>query len=257
MVRVLLWLLAAVLTISLMVLAFFPASWGAQILEWQTGGRLTLGEAQGTLWNGSAFIGAAPSQKDPVTPLLPGRFNWKISPLVLFGKVDLQLENADLMEKSVQMRGSWSEWVLEAGSVRLPADGLAGLGAPLNTIGPSGQMRLVWGQMQIQRVERAINLQGQMQLEMNEMASRMSFIKPLGAYQLLMNWQGQQANVELKTVKGPLLLSGSGSLQHGRLQFAGRAEAEKGKEETLANLLNLLGQRRQEGGKNFIALEFR
>jgi general secretion pathway protein N len=43
----------------------------------------------------------------------------------------------------------------------------------------------------------------------------------------------------------------------GRLQFSGTAEAEAGQEQKLANFLNLLGQRRLEGGKEVIALEFK
>jgi general secretion pathway protein N len=54
-----------------------------------------------------------------------------------------------------------------------------------------------------------------------------------------------------------MLLSGSGKLVNGRLQFSGKAEAEQGQEERLAVLLNLLGQRRKEGNKNIIALEFK
>jgi general secretion pathway protein N len=72
-----------------------------------------------------------------------------------------------------------------------------------------------------------------------------------------MDWRGQQAQLALKTVKGPMLLSGKGSLTNGRLRFSGKAEAEAGQEERLANLLNLLGQRRQEGDRNVIALEFK
>jgi general secretion pathway protein N len=92
---------------------------------------------------------------------------------------------------------------------------------------------------------------------MDDIASRLSPIKPLGAYQLIMDWRGQQAQLVLKTVKGPMLLSGTGSLTNGRFQFSGKAEAEEGQEERLANLLNLLGQRRREGDKNVIALEFK
>jgi general secretion pathway protein N len=72
-----------------------------------------------------------------------------------------------------------------------------------------------------------------------------------------MDWRGAQAALTLKTIKGPMLLSGSGSLNNGRLQFSGKAEAEEGQEERLANLLNLLGQRRREGDRNVIALEFK
>ena len=47
------------------------------------GRALTLGDARGTLWHGSAFIGGAAGVNDPVTPLLPGRFSWRLSPAVL------------------------------------------------------------------------------------------------------------------------------------------------------------------------------
>jgi general secretion pathway protein N len=60
----------------------------------------------------------------------------------------------------------------------------------------------------------------------------------------------------LSSVKGPLLLSGKGSLNNGRLQFSGQAEAAQGYEDTLANLLTLLGQRRPDTDRNIIALEF-
>jgi general secretion pathway protein N len=66
----------------------FPAAWLGSIVEQRTGGRLTLGDAQGTLWRGSAFIGGAAGNNSPVTPLLPGRFSWKISPLALVGMVE-------------------------------------------------------------------------------------------------------------------------------------------------------------------------
>jgi len=54
-----------------------------------------------------------------------------------------------------------------------------------------------------------------------------------------------------------MLLSGTGTLTEGKLRFSGKAEAEAGQEDRLANLLNLLGQRRKEGDKDVIALEFK
>ena len=85
----------------------------------------------------------------------------------------------------------------------------------------------------------------------------MSPIQPLGSYELAMDWRGQQADLVLRTLRGALLLSGSGTLVNGRLQFSGQAAAGQGYEETLGNMLNLLGQRRTVNGKNIIALEFR
>ena len=255
--RLVIWLLAGVLTVVLTLLVFCPAAWMAVVVESQSGGRLTLGDAQGTLWRGSAFIGGAPSGTDPVTPLLPGRFSWRLSPMVLLGQVDVDLENADALSQPVRITGDWYQWQVSPAAVSLPAERLAGLGAPLNTIQPSGQMRLSWTPLQVARQGNAVEVAGTTTLRMDDIASRLSPIKPLGAYQLIMDWRGRQAKLALTTIKGPMLLSGNGSLTNGRLQFSGKAEAEAGQEERLANLLNLLGQRRREGDKDVIALEFK
>jgi general secretion pathway protein N len=255
--RVVIWLLAGIVSIALTLMVFLPAAWMAPAIEAQTGGRLTLGDAQGTLWHGSAFVGGAPSGADPVTPLLPGRFSWRLSPMVLLGQVDAQIENPAALSQPVRITGSWYEWQVSPSEIALPAERLAGLGAPLNTIQPSGSMRLAWSPLQLAREGQQIALGGSMTLHMDDIASRLSPVKPLGAYQLIMDWRGQEAQLALKTVRGPMLLSGAGSLKSGRLQFSGKAEAEEGQEEKLANLLNLLGQRRQEGDKNVIALEFK
>ena len=257
MKRALLWGLAMLLAGALTVLAFFPAAWLGPIVEQQTGGRLTLGDAQGTLWRGSAFIGGAPGAGGAVTPLLPGRFAWRLSPLVLLGSVSLQLENPLALSQPTRVVGSWSQWQVSPAELMLPAEGLAGLGAPLNTLAPSGVMRLSWTTLELVRQPQTVAVNGRTVLVMNDMGSRMSPVRPLGSYELAMDWQGQQAKLNLTTVRGALLLSGSGSLDRGRLQFSGQAAAANGYEETLGNLLNLLGQRRMVGGKNIIALEFK
>ncbi|HYD81205.1 MAG TPA: type II secretion system protein N [Paucimonas sp.] len=255
--RAVLWLSAALLSIALTILAFCPAAWMAAIVERQTGGRLTLGDAQGTLWRGSAFIGGAPSGSDPVAPLLPGRFSWRLSPAVLLGSVDLDLENPAALTQAVKIAGNWSHWQVSGSAILLPAERLSALGAPLNTVQLSGQMRLSWTPLQITRQGQRVDVTGVMNLRMDDIASRLSPVKPLGAYDMTMEWRGQEARLTLKTLKGPMLLSGTGALNNGRLQFSGRAEAEAGQEERLAVLLNLLGQRRREGNKNIIALEFK
>ncbi len=257
MKRAVLWFAAAAGAATLTVAAFLPATWLGQIVEGQTGGRLTLGDAQGTLWRGSAFLGGAAGANGAVTPLLPGRFSWQLSPLVLFGRVDLVLENPQALSQPVNMSGSWSEWQVSPAALLLPAERLAGLGAPLNTLAPSGSMRLTWTTLALARDGKKVAVKGRTVLSLSDMGSRMAPIKTLGSYELAMDWQGQQAQLDLSTVRGALLLSGSGTLNNGRLQFSGQAQAADGYEETLGNLLNLLGQRRTVGGKKITALEFK
>ena len=254
--RLVIWLLMGVASIALTVLAFFPAAWLTAIVEKHTMGRLTLGDAHGTLWRGSAFLGGAASGGDPVTPLLPGRFSWRVSPMILLGSVDAELENAAALPQPISVTGSWHQWQISAGAILLPAERLAALGAPLNTIQPSGQIRLIWEPLQLTQQDGKIEIGGMMNLEMNEVASRLSSIKPLGSYDLTLDWHGSHASVLLKTLKGPMLLNGSGMFSNGRLQFSGTARAEAGQEQRLANFLNLLGQRRREGDTDVIALEF-
>ena len=253
----LIWVIVAILSVIATALIFLPASWLALILEKQTAGRLSLGDVQGSFWRGSAFIGGASGSNGPVTPLFPGRFSWRISPIILLGQVDVELENAKVLSRPAKVNGNLSQWRLAAASLYLPPERLEALGAPLNTIGPTGQLRLNWNALEFTRYSDKLDVTGTMQLNLIDMGSRLSSIKPLGSYQLAFDWLGQNADIVLTTNKGPMMLSGNGSLSGGRFQFSGKAFAEVGQEERLANLLNLLGQRRKDGDKDVIALEFK
>ncbi|MES2070718.1 MAG: type II secretion system protein N [Pseudomonadota bacterium] len=255
--RPIVWILAAILSVALTVAWFLPAAWMSALIEKQTLGRITLGDAQGSFWRGSAFVGGAAAGSGPVTPLFAGRFSWRISPMILLGQVDAEMENPVALSQAVKLRGNWRQWQVSPATLLLPPERLEGLGAPLNTIGLSGQLSLSWNALQFVRQAEKLDVLGSMQLEMKDMASRLSPIKPLGTYSLGFDWRGQIADIGLKTLKGPMLLSGKGSLVEGRLRFSGKAEAEAGQEDRLANLLNLLGQRRRDGDKDVIALEFK
>ena len=257
--RAVVWIVAALLVMLVTVIATLPAAWLAPVIEQQTGGRLSLGDAAGTVWRGSAFLGAfsANDQQMPIAPMLPGRFHWRLSPAVLLGRVDLHIENSDALSQSVNLRGGLSRWQLTPSALMLSADRLTPLGAPLNTIQPSGRMRLSWEVLTLSRSPDGLTIDGAMQLDMTEIASALSPVKPLGAYQLQVDWRGVRAQLKLKTLSGPLQLQGSGLLINGRLQFSGQAWAQEGQEQRLAILLNLLGQRRQVGNRNIIALEFK
>jgi general secretion pathway protein N len=251
------WFSVTALAAALTVCAFYPAAWLAPVIERHTDARLTLGDAQGTLWRGSAFLGGAPGPGGAVTPLFPGRFTWSVSPLILLGQVHIVLSNPDALAQPVSVTGSWSQWQVNAGELILPAESLAGLGAPLNTMAPSGSMRLSWNVLDLARAGQSVSLTGRTVLTMADMGSRVSPVNPLGSYEMAMDWHGQDAQLSLRTLKGALLLSGAGALDRGRLTFSGQATAAEGYEESLGNLLNLLGQRRMVNGKNIIALEFK
>ena len=257
MPRLLIWLLAGMVSVALTLIIFFPVNWLVSMVEQQTGGRLTLGDAHGTLWRGSAFIGGAASGNEALTPLLPGRFEWHLSPMILLGSVDAKLENSAALSQPVSITGSWHQWQVSGAAISLPAERLAALGAPLNTVQPSGLMRLSWEPLQLTQQNGQMEILGAMTLEIVDVASRLSPVTPLGSYNIGLEWRGTQAAVMLKTLHGPMLLSGSGEINNGRLQFSGTARAEAGQEQRLGNFLNLLGQRSKEGDTDVIALEFK
>jgi general secretion pathway protein N len=118
-------------------------------------------------------------------------------------------------------------------------------------------MKLSWSSLQLARAGQAVALHGRTTLEMQDMSSRLTPVKPLGSYQLAFDWKGQQAALALDSQRGPLLLSGTGKFAQGRLEFSGQAEAATGFEEQLGGLLSMLGQRKPNSVKNVIALEFR
>lgn len=256
MSRLWLWLVAALLVMLLAALMSLPASWLVPLVERATSGRVSLGDPEGSVWRGSAFIGAAGGSDEPLVPLLPGRFQWTLSRLALFGIVDASVRNDSALTWPVAISGSWSRQTIGPGSVNLPADRLAALGAPLNTVRPSGLMTLSWQALTITRMADGAQIEGRMQLDMTQIASALSPVKPLGAYRMHVDWQGNTARIDLKSLSGPLLLEGEGAIVNGRLRFHGQAWAQEGEEQRLAILLNLLGQRRRVGNRNVIALEF-
>ena len=260
---VIIWIAAACLIAIITITATLPASWLASVVEQQTGGRLSLGDAAGSLWDGSAVLGVtgdaeqAAAARAPIVPLLAGRFHWRLSPMLLLGRVDMRIDNRDVLTESASLQGNWHQWVLTPSALILSAERLSALGAPLNTIKPSGRMRLSWEALTLSPTPEGMAIDGPMRLDMTEIASALSPVKPLGAYQLQVDWRGERAQLRLKTLSGPLQLQGDGVLIQGRLQFSGQAWAQEDQEQRLAILLNLLGQRRQIGNRNIIALEFK
>jgi general secretion pathway protein N len=239
------------------MIIFLPAVWVSHFLQRQTEGRFVLDDAEGSLWNGSAFIGVAVGKDDDLTPLLPGRFEWRLSPIALLGQIELLIQNADTLQQPLYVTGNFQHIQVSPNAVTLPAQRLAGLGAPLNTIKPQGKMILSWNVLGVALVHGNVEMNGTMQLTMKDMSSALSNIKPLGSYLMNFNWHGNTSDIELKTLHGPMLLNGTGTLTQKRLRFSGTARAEKSQEDNLVSLLNLLGQRRPGPDKNVVSLEFK
>ena len=95
---------------------------------------------------------------------------------------------------------------------------------------------------------------GQAQLDMLAMSSRLSTLRPMGSYRLLLQGGsgGQAPQLTLSTLDGALLLSGNGQWVGQRLRFTGEASAAPERAAALANLLNIIGRR--SGARSIITL---
>jgi general secretion pathway protein N len=140
-------------------------------------------------------------------------------------------------------------------SSQWPAVLLSGLGAPWNSLQATGQLTLQTEGLAQQRAAGRWKLQGQIELQAQQMASRLSTLKPMGSYRIVLRGTPQGSptpELQLSTTQGPLQLSGQGQWVGARLRFTGEASADEGSETALTNLLNIIGRR--QGGKSLLSL---
>lgn len=255
-----------------LVLAFItqaPAYWLTHAIEQASGERVLLPDAQGTLWNGSAQwvlnegplnIAATANMTRPAnTTSLPTRVTWQLGPRLDWANLRLSLSatvasacctpqpvHVDVSPMwrglRVQVSDHTSNW---------PASWLVGLGAPWNTVQPEGQMQLHTTQLQWGQQAGQEQLQGQAELQMQQFATRLSTLRPLGTYRLRVQG-GDTIALTLDTLEGSLLLQGTGQLLNGRVRFNGEASAAPDAQAALSNLLNILGQR--QGAKSILKM---
>ena len=70
-----------------------------------------------------------------------------------------------------------------------------------------------------------VKVEGSMSLELPHLSSRLSTLRPLGSYRLLLQG-GEQATLDLRTVEGSLQLQGMGRWTAAHLRFVGEARAD-------------------------------
>lgn len=238
-------------------LLWAPAVWAQRAAWAATDGRLVLQDSQGTLWHGSAQVGVSggPGSRDAAR--LPGRVQWDValgfSGLQLALRADCCTNQAQQLRFTPGLR-SWTLHVA-AGESTWPAELLAGLGTPWNTVQLQGPLQLkTSGLTLVSSVDR-IQVDGAMTLDLPNLNSRLSTLRPLGSYQLQIKGGqqgGEQASLELRTLEGGLQLQGSGSWTAAHLRFVGEARADAAHEAELSNLLNIMGRR--DGARSVITL---
>jgi general secretion pathway protein N len=224
-----------------------------------SGERVLLQDPQGTVWQGSAQWALNEGPLNVTSTVLPTRVTWQIGPRLDWtnGRLSLSATVASACCTPQPVRVDVSPiWrgvrvaVSDHTSV-WPASWLVGLGAPWNTVQPDGHMQLQTSQLQWSQQAGKDQLQGQAELQLQGLSTRLSTLRPLGNYRVRVQG-GDTIALTLDTLEGSLQLSGSGQVLNGHVHFNGEASAAPDAQAALSNLLNILGQR--QGAKSILKM---
>ena len=230
------------LGVLLAVVIYAPAVWLATAVAKASQNKVQLLDAQGRVWQGSARLLLAPGGQKPV--LLPERLRWTSSVQDFGVQLTLLPECCASRAALLHWQPGWNgqQVRLQNVDVRLPASLLAGLGTPFNTLGFDGTVALSSPQLMLKTQSQKWQLQGAAQLQLLQLSSSLATLPALGSYQVDVAG-GSNTRVQLSTLSGALQLQGEGGWQNGHFGFSGQAQAAPGYEESLANILNVIGQR--------------
>jgi general secretion pathway protein N len=237
------WFVVAGISVVVTLAVMLPAAWIVPQFAKSTDGHVNLVDPAGSLWKGSATLmlatGGGAGAADGAT-LLPGRIEWHTAFWPLFtGHVRMEMRQTDSMPDPVFVDAGFSGSTVSPGAIAVPASLLSGLGAPFNTLNMEGNVRLIWTEWRM----LGHNTYGQVIVTLDDMASSVSRVKPLGSYRVVFQAEGQAGTINLTTTSsGPLLLSGQGTVSKTSSAFNGAATATPEARENLAGLLNLLGR---------------
>ena len=245
--------LGSLLGLVFALVVFAPAAWLGSGLAAASQNRLQLLDARGTVWSGSARLLLTGGTGSRDGAVLPSRLNWKLRPA--WAGLKLQLHAACCTPQPLQarIRIGWDAQnvQLDNATSQWPAALLAGLGTPWNTVQAEGSLELSTQALTVKWFEGRVVLAGNAQLRALDVSSRLSTVRPMGSYQLLLTG-GASPTLALSTLSGTLKLSGDGNWVGSRLRFSGIASVEPELVGAFTNLLNIIGRR--QGVQSIITL---
>lgn len=250
------WALAgAALGLLAALLLFAPARWLVALVAWGSQGHLALEDARGTVWSGSAQWVLAGGRGSRDAAALPSRLAWTLRPGLRGLALSLNAPCCTPRPVTMQLQPAWQGLAVSVADVadsHWPAQLLAGLGTPWNTLQLEGRLQLSTRGLHLRWTPGQLQLQGSAQLLALDMASRLTTLRPMGSYRLTLEGGTPAATLRLETLAGGLRLAGTGEWQPSHLRFSGEATTAPEHAAVLANLLNLLGRR--EGARSIITL---
>lgn len=254
------WAVAGVLLGAVAALIVYaPAAWLARAVDNASNGHVLLADARGSLWAGSAVAVLTGGADSRDASALPGRIEWTLGLRGL--GLELGLRHACCLNGTVavQVRPGLGRvsaaLVPNAGWVgQWPSAWLAGLGTPWNTMQLGGTLRLVSPGLNVESAQGRWRLEGNAEVEMLGVSSRLTTLDALGSYRLGISGDDSGTpQLQLSTQEGALQLSGDGTWGPGGMRFRGEARAAGPADEpALTNLLNIIGRR--SGARSVISI---
>ncbi len=243
--------LGALIGLAMALVLFAPARWLAQAVTSATGGQFQLVNARGTVWHGQADVLLTGGQGSRTQTALPQGVRWRLAPTLLTGwpAMALQLGAPCCTPQAIGItfrpRVGGADLRVAGFTSLWPAELLVGLGTPWNTLRMEGMLSLQSNGLTLRWLDGRGILQGELALEAQDLASRLSTLRPLGSYRMDLRAEadGNSTSLSLRTLRGRLQLQGQGQWVGGRLRFSGVAEAAPDSEAALANILNIIGRR--------------
>ncbi|MFM6985724.1 MAG: type II secretion system protein N [Hydrogenophaga sp.] len=246
--------LGLVLGLLMAVLLFAPARWLADALTQVSGQRLQLVNARGTVWSGQADLLLTGGDGSRGETVLPQGVRWRLRPAWAdagpAAQIDIEAPCCTSQALQLTVRPGWQrlQLTLAPFQSQWPTDLLTGLGTPWNTLRFEGRLQLASPGLTLQWSAGRSRLQGALELQVHDLTSRLSTVRPLGSYRCSLDAPAGSdgATLSLHTLSGDLQVQGQGQWTAGRLHFRGEASALPGREAALANLLNIVGRRQGE-----------
>lgn len=247
----------ALLGMGMALALWAPAHWLAWGIHQASQGQVQWRDARGTVWAGSVQLVLTGGAQSRDAQALPGRLQWTLTPRWTGADIRWQADCCMTEAANLQVQAGWSTWQVHASdhTSTWPAALLTGLGAPWNTLQPEGQLQLRTQILQLHWAQGRMQIKGQAELQLQNLSTRLSPIRPIGSYLLQLRGTPEGTptpSLQLSTQQGPLLLNGEGQWVGARLRFKGEASAQEGQEAALNNLLNILGRR--QGARSLISL---
>jgi general secretion pathway protein N len=220
---------------------FAPATLLDAVVKRGSEGRLRIAEAQGTLWTGNGQL----EVRDVTRGGGVGRrLYWRFQPQSLLrGQLLFEVDVADA-SKSFPLKISLSGIEISDAELAFPA-AVLGLAVPsVALIGPTGDLLVHVIRLSV----AGHDLAGNVTVHWQSAGSSLTPVSPLGDYELTMESDSRGVNVSLRTLEGPLRLSGKGSSRReGPFALTVSARVDPQQQAQLTPFLRLIAVERQPG----------